>query len=452
MKPAPAVGVSREAGGAPREGASKAVNLITLSLYPALLGAPMIRFGPSGIPLSCKGRTLRDGIEDVHNLGLTAMEVQLVRVNLNERFAADEDLGHTIREVPGELAVRLGRPTDGEMRFVSDFHTPIERGDVLHSLASGIAADYIELGELGTIARELDIELTLHAPYYMDFADVDGLAGKSMDSAVWGGLLADALQARFVVVHLGRYGDLDRQLALERVRDNLAAVRERYKAARLSPGIGVEASGLQEVVGGLDELLWLAKQVKGVVPVLNFAHIHAREGGLLRRPEDFLGVFEKTEKVGEGHFHSHFSGVEHAGGNEIRYTPIKKGDLRFEPLAEALLDRPYDVTLISSSPLLEHDAMYMRVILDRVVAKKIGKPEGGEPVLAPAPAPKPVGRPAPKKARGKKPAKKPAKKKLAKKRKVRKAPKKGPAKKTRRVAPRRKPKARSKKKSARRRR
>ena len=39
----------------------------------------MIRFGPAGIPLSCKGRTLRDGIEDVHTLGLTALEIQLVR-------------------------------------------------------------------------------------------------------------------------------------------------------------------------------------------------------------------------------------------------------------------------------------------------------------------------------------------------------------------------------------
>ncbi len=410
----------------------------------------MIRFGPSGIPLSCKGRTLRDGIEDVHNLGLTAMEVQLVRVNLNERFASDEDIGHTIREVPGELVMRLGRPTNGETRFISDFHTPIERGDVLFSLASGIAADYIELEELGTIARELDIELTLHAPYYMDFADVDGLAAKSMDSAVWGGLLAHALQARYVVVHLGRYGDLDRALALERVRDNLEAVRERYKTARLSPGLGVEASGLQEVVGGLEELLSLAKQVKGVVPVLNFAHIHAREGGILRRAEDFVSVFERTERVVEDHFHSHFSGVEHEGGNEIRYTPIKKGDLRFEPLAEALLDRPVDVTLISSSPLLEHDAMYMRVILDRVVAKRIGKPEVVEPVLAPAPASKPPAKAVPKKTVAKvKPAKKVAKKKPAKKPKAKKAPKKKPAKKPRKVAPRRKPKSKPKKKPAR---
>src|SRR5436309_5194007 len=375
----------------------------------------MIRFGPSGIPLSCKGRTLRDGIEDVHNLGLTAMEVQLVRVNLNERFASEEDVGHTIREIPGELIVRVGRPEDHGTMFFSDFQRAIERGDILYSLASGIAHDYVELEELGEIARELDIELTLHAPYYMDFADVDGLAAKSMDSAVWGGLLAHALQARLVVTHLGRYGDLDRTLALERVKSNLVIVRDRFKAAKLSPWIGAEASGLQEVVGGLDELLWLAKHVRGVVPVLNFAHLHAREGGLLRRPEDFQAVFDKVSKVTDGHYHAHFSGVEHEGGNEIRYTPIKKGDLRFEPLAECLLMGPVDLTLISSSPLLEHDAMYMRVILDRVVGKKIVKPEVIEPVLPPAPLMKPPAKPVPKKPTAAKPAKKPTARPAAKK-------------------------------------
>ena len=408
----------------------------------------MIRFGPSGIPLSCKGRTLRDGIEDVHNLGLTAMEVQLVRVTLNERFASEEDIGRTIREIPEELVVRIGRAEGDHTKFLSDFTTTIERGDDLYYLASGIAGDYLELEELGHIARELDIELTLHAPYYMDFADVDGLAQKSMDSALWGGLLADALQASLVVTHLGRYGDLDRTIALERVRDNLVAVRERFKAAKLSPWIGAEASGLQEVVGGLDELLWLAKHVRGVVPVLNFAHLHAREGGLLRRPEDFQAVFDKVSKVADGHYHAHFSGVEHEGGNEIRYTPIKKGDLRFEPLAECLLMGPVDLTLISSSPLLEHDAMYMRVILDRVVAKKIGKPEVIEPVLPPAPLMKPPAKPVPKKPTAAKPAKKPTARPAAKKPKIKKAPKKRPAKK--RPKPKSRPKG--KKKPARRRR
>src|SRR5881296_1681975 len=407
----------------------------------------MIRFGPSGIPLSCKGRTLRDGIEDVHNLGLTAMEVQLVRVTLNERFASEEEIGRTIREIPEELVVRIGRSEDDHTKFLSDFTTTIERGDDLYYLASGIAGDYLELEELGQIARELDIELTLHAPYYMDFADVDGLAQKSIDSAVWGGLLADSLQARLVVTHLGRYGDLDRTLALERVKGNLEIVRDRFKAAKLSPWIGAEASGLQEVVGGLDELLWLAKHVRGVVPVLNFAHLHAREGGLLRRPEDFQAVFDKVSKVADGHYHAHFSGVEHEGGNEIRYTPIKKGDLRFEPLAECLLMGPVDLTLISSSPLLEHDAMYMRVILDRVVAKKIGKPLVPEPILEPAPAAKPAAPPPRPVKRA--PAKRPAKRRPSARRPAKKKPKKAPARKRKRPARRTRPRPRPRKKARR---
>ena len=163
----------------------------------------MIRFGPSGIPLSCKGRTLRDGIEDVHNLGLTAMEVQLVRVNVNERYATDEDIGRTVREVPGELVVQLGRRQDRKETLISSLSQKIEKGDVLYSLASGIADDYLELAELGALARELDIELSLHTPYYMDLADADGLAQKSLDSVRWGGMLAEAMGANTVITHLG---------------------------------------------------------------------------------------------------------------------------------------------------------------------------------------------------------------------------------------------------------
>lgn len=325
--------------------------------------------------MSCKGRTLRDGIEDIHNLGLTAMEVQLVRVNLNERFSTEDDLGHTPKEVPGELVVQIGRKEDRKETLLSSLNTEIEKGDVLYSLASGVARDYVELGELGVLARELDIELSLHTPYYMDLADVDGLVQKSMQSIMWAGMLAEAMGARIVVSHLGMFGDLDRKEVLARIQRNLRTVRDWYKKAKVHSRLGVEASGRQEVVGSLDEMLAICKNVKGIVPVLNFAHVHARGFGLFKRLEDFDDVLSKVEKASEdGHLHTHFSGVEHADGNELRYTPIKKGDLRFEPLAECLLDEDYDLTIISSSPLLEHDAMYMKVILERVLAKRLIRP------------------------------------------------------------------------------
>src|SRR6266704_211346 len=308
-------------------------------------GRVVIRFGPSGIPLSCKGRTLRDGIEDIHNLGLTAMDVQ------------------------------LGRKEDRKEVLISSLDEKIEKGDVLYSLASGIAGDYQELQRLGDLARELDIELSLHTPYYMDLADADGLAQKSVQSVVWGGMLAEAMGSPIVVTHLGMFGELAPKEAMTRIAKNLRLIRDAYKKGKIHARLGIEASGRTEVVGSLDEILTLVKNAKGILPVLNFAHVHARGFGLFKRPEDFDDVLSKLEKVSDGgHIHSHFSGVEHADGNELRYTPIKKGDLRFEPLAECLLDEDYDLTIVSSSPLLEHDAMYMKVILERVLAKRLMRP------------------------------------------------------------------------------
>jgi len=333
----------------------------------------MIRFGPSGIPLSCKGRTLRDGIEDVHNLGLSSMEVQLVRVNVLERPAGEEEFGQTPRALLGELVVEVRRREDKKEVRIPDLDEEIEPGDTLVSLTSGLARDYVELETLGRIAKEMDIELSLHTPYYMDLAGADQLAAKSMDSVMWGGLLADAMGAAVVATFLGLYGDMGEKEALRRIQAAVKSLRDQYRQRKLKVKLGLETSGRREVVGSLDEVLTLCKQVKGVAPVLNFAHVHAREGGLLKRPEDFAEIIDKTEKVAGGHVHTHFTGVETEGGSELRYTPIKKGDLRFEPLAECLLDNDYDLTLVSSSPLLEHDAMYMKVILERVLAKKLVK-------------------------------------------------------------------------------
>jgi deoxyribonuclease-4 len=70
---------------------------------------------------------------------------------------------------------------------------------------------------------------------------------------------------------------------------------------------------------------------------------------------------EVRETIGTKEFYCHFSGVEHRSGNAMHYTQIKKSDLNFEPLAEFIVEDGgwLDITLISDSPLLEHDAMYM---------------------------------------------------------------------------------------------
>jgi len=204
------------------------------------------------------------------------------------------------------------------------------------------------------------------------------------------------------------------------VVQKLGDVRQWYDRMKIPARIGLEASGKQVIFGSLDELLAVCKRVNGAVPVLSFPHMHARDGGVLKRKEDFREVFDKVrDSLKLTTLYSHFSGVEHEGGNELRFTPIKKGDMRFEPLAEFLADDNPEITIISDSPLLEHDAMYMKVILERVQLKNEAKVSREEvkaqmparPPMKPIAPPRKKGKPVPK-PKGK-PVKPPVKKAAA---------------------------------------
>ena len=45
------------------------------------------------------------------------------------------------------------------------------------------------------------------------------------------------------------------------------------------------------------------------------------------------------------------------------------------PLIDVILDNDYNVTLISESPLLEHDAVYIRLQVEKSIMKRTGKEE-----------------------------------------------------------------------------
>ena len=114
--------------------------------------------------------------------------------------------------------------------------------------------------------------------------------------------------------------------------------------------------------------------VEGTIPVLNIAHIHARGHGRMKTSEDYGELFDMVrESIGTKEFYCHFSGVEHRTGNAMHYTQIKKSDLNFEPLAEFIVEDGgwLDITLISDSPLLEHDAMYMLQNIDKAKHKQL---------------------------------------------------------------------------------
>ena len=277
----------------------------------------MIRIGPAGIPLSCKGRTNKDGIIYVKKiLDLNAMEIQLIR--------------------------GIQTMDDEEADFIRKF------------------------------AEENDIELHVHAPYYTNLAGDDEEIELSKNKILYSGRLANRLGAKILVIHPGFYGERSKEETMERIIENARDIVSRFKEEKIKVKLGIETMGKQKVFGSLDEVIEVCKKVKGTVPAIDLGHIHARCNGCLKTREDFEKIFEKLKPLKLKHYLIHVTGVLYENGNEYYHIPIKKGDMPLEPLIDVILDNKYNVTLISESPLLEHDAMYIRLQIERAIQKRTG--------------------------------------------------------------------------------
>ena len=278
----------------------------------------MIRIGPAGIPLSCKGRTHKDGVVYTKkNLDLNAIEIQFVR--------------------------GLYMMSDEESQFIKDF------------------------------SRENDIEIHVHAPYYINLAGDDEEVKMSFEKIKNSAQMADKMGAKTVIIHPGYYGEISEKKTLKKIIKNTKKITGYLKKEKIKSRLGLETMGKQKVFGSLDEIVSVCKEVKEVVPVIDLGHIHARGNGCLKEREDFEKIFTTLKPLRLKQYLIHVTGVLYENGNEYYHLPIKKGDMPLAPLIEIIMDNQYNVTLISESPLLEHDAVYIRLQVEKAIMKRTGK-------------------------------------------------------------------------------
>jgi len=325
------------------------------------------------------------------------MEIQFIKVNPLTRRVLDEEVGKLPREIPQQLVVGLGTSEDeSALPTAEAFAQPVRRRDSMTTLTWSLAKDYADLEQTRALARGLDVELTLHAPYYVDFFGSSDARAQSTRQIQWSGVLAQGLGARLAVTHLGFYGPGDRAdsvQSLTEIATDLASWLSRFSKGKVR--LAIEPSGHPDVFGTREEVLELVRRAKGTVPVLNLPHLAARERRSFEEAEELEPIVREFSRAADGPLYLNFSGVEFYGPGEFRLTPIKRGLVRFDPLAELLAERDYDVTVISSSPLLEHDAMYMKLLYERALTRRWSRLH---PSAVPRPSPRapaPIARPAP---------------------------------------------------------
>jgi deoxyribonuclease-4 len=328
----------------------------------------------------------------VHHLGLTAMEVQFIKVNPLTRSVFDEEVGKIPNDLLLQLIVNVGNSEPiTTPPLAPAFTIPLKRKDALTTLTWSLAKDHADLDQTKQLARALDVDLTLHAPYYVDFFGSADAREQSTRQIQWSGVLAHGLGARLAVTHLGFYGGGPRPDSVQELTEivtDLAAWLRTFTKGQVR--LGIEPSGHPDVFGSREEVLELVRKVKGTVPVFNVPHLAARERTIFDNAETIAPVIKEFVAATDGPLYAHFSGVELYGPGEFRLTPIKRGQVRFDPLAELLSERDYDVSVISSSPLLEHDAMYMKLLYERALTKRWTKLHAPPPTKAPVPRPKSV--------------------------------------------------------------
>jgi deoxyribonuclease-4 len=267
-----------------------------------------IRFGPAGIPVQCDGTSTADGIRCCRELGLGAMEMEFVR---------------------------------------------------------GVRMDDKAAEEAGRMARELDVSLSSHAPYYINFCSKEEEKMANSRRHLFQAARATHLAGgRVTVFHPGFYQKLAPAEAYAIAKRELAALSERLAQHGIRTVLGAETVGKKSAFGSLKENIKLAQEVERVEPVLDFSHLLARGDFPCRGADDYRKLLAMVERELPGwqrHMHCHFSEINYGEKGELNHLPLgERNEPPFGPLMEVLAENGYCGTVICESPKLDIDALLMQ--------------------------------------------------------------------------------------------
>ncbi len=223
--------------------------------------------------------------------------------------------------------------------------------------------------ELGKIAKEHGITLSLHAPYYISMSSLE--EEKRLNSVNYILASANAVNAMGgdrIVVHTGSCGKISREEALMLAKDTMKIALKALDENGLSHiHICPETMGKINQLGTLEEVVALCELDERLIPCIDFGHLNARNLGGLSDYSDFEKIFEIIEnRLGSERlksFHSHFSKIEYTTGGEKRHLTFADTVYGpdFEPLMELTAKKNCNpIFICESAGTQAEDALTMK--------------------------------------------------------------------------------------------
>lgn len=263
-------------------------------------------FGTAGVPHSAAAADSVSGIESVRQLGLDAMELEFVR------------------------GVHMNAATAKEVRKAA------ERNNVM---------------------------LRVHAPYFINLNSnekkkVEASKQRILQSAQIGEIAG----ARIVTFHPAYFQGQEKGQVLQRVAGEIAAIAKEIESNKWAIKLAPETTGKGSQLGSLQETLEICRQVKGVQPMVDWSHLHARENGRFKSKQNFFAAIEEIPEKFLQDLQMHVSGINFSAKGERNHMNLQeKGNtFNFKWLLEALQEKKASGCIISESPNLEGDALLMQ--------------------------------------------------------------------------------------------
>jgi deoxyribonuclease-4 len=214
-------------------------------------------------------------------------------------------------------------------------------------------------------AQESSVKISVHAPYFINLnADAEEWPKsrqRLMDAAHYGHLAG----ASDIIFHPGSYfGRPPAEvlpLAVERLAGCLQELRAHDNPVILRP----ETMGKSAMLGSLEDSLHMSREISGVQPCLDFAHLHARAGdGSMNSYSEWVAALEAYRAaLGQPalqELHVHLSGIAYGPKGEKEHLRVLQADLDLRALFQALHDFSCRGRILCESPVMEDDALILK--------------------------------------------------------------------------------------------
>ena len=273
----------------------------------------------------------------------------------------------------------------------SPIATPKKPGGSVGSIqfSKSIGLDALELGWVQAVrvseetcaainqaASQEDVAISVHAPYFINLNADDEEWPKSrkrlMDAAYFGNLAG----ATDIIFHPGSYFERAALDVLEVAIPRLQGCLDELRAAGNPVTLRPETMGKSAMLGSLEDTIEMARSIPGVLPCIDFAHLHARPGdGTMNSYDEWSARLEMYATVLGAtmlkQLHIHLSGIEYGPKGEKNHLPVAESDFKLHDLFRSLYDFKAGGRILCESPAMEEDAQYMKKVWQEVSGEQV---------------------------------------------------------------------------------